>query len=178
MPRPLFVKIRPFAQKLRNSWLFRLLGPKLTDPRLWSLNRRSITMAFGAGIAICFIPLPMHLLAGLVAAMIWHLNVPTLVVTSTFVNPFTAVPVYYFAYRVGTLLLGQPEGDFGFSLSWAWLQNGLGATWKPFLLGCLVCAVVGGYGSYRLLEVLWRISALNRKNARQRAAVQKRYPPL
>ena len=177
MPRPLFVKFRPIALKMRNSRLFRLLGPKLTDPRLWSLNRRAITMAFGTGVAISFIPLPVHLPVGLIAAMIWHLNVPTLVVTSTFVNPVTALPVYYFAYRVGTLLLGQPEGHFGFSLSWTWLQNGLGAIWKPFLLGCLVCAVVGGYGGYRLLEVIWRISTINRKSAR-RVAAQKRYPPL
>jgi uncharacterized protein (DUF2062 family) len=177
MPRPLFVKFRPFAQKLRNTRLFRLLGPKLTDPRLWSLNRRAITIAFGTGVGLSFIPLPIHLPAGLIAAMIWHLNVPTLVVTSTLVNPFTAVPLYFFAYRVGVLLLGTEPGSFGFELSWSWLQNGLGAIWKPFLLGCLVCGVVGGYGAYRLLELVWRISTLNRKSARRMAA-QKRYPPL
>ena len=177
MPRPLFVKFRPFAQKLRNTRLFRLLGPKLTDPRLWSLNRRAITIAFGTGVGLSFIPLPIHLPAGLIAAMIWHLNVPTLVVTSTLVNPFTAVPLYFFAYRVGVLLLGTEPGSFGFELSWSWLQNGLGAIWKPFLLGCLVCGVVGGYGAYRLLELVWRISTLNRKSAR-RIAAQKRYPPL
>jgi uncharacterized protein (DUF2062 family) len=177
MPRPLFVKFRPIAQKLRNSRLFRLLGPKITDPRLWSLNRRAITMAFGAGIAISFIPLPIHLPVGLVAAMIWHLNVPTLVVTAMAVNPITALPVYYFAYRVGVLLLGTQPGNFGFELSWSWLQHGLGAIWKPFLLGCLVCAVIGGFGAYRLLELIWRISTVNRKSAR-RSAAQKRYPPL
>lgn len=177
MPRPLFVKIRPMAEKLRNSRLFRLLGPKLTDPRLWSLNRRAITMAFGTGIAISFVPLPIHLFAGLVAAMIWHLNVPTLVLTSMLVNPITAVPIYYFAYRVGVMLLGTAPGRFGFELSWTWLQNGLGTIWKPFLLGCLVCAIVAGYGSYRMLELVWRISTMNRKSARRQAA-QKRYPPL
>lgn len=178
MPRQLFVKIRPIAQKLRGTRLFRMLGPRITDSRLWSLNRRGITMAFGTGVAISFIPLPVQLPASLLAAMIWHLNVPTLVLTSTLVNPFTALPVYYFAYRVGALLLGVEPGGFSFELSWAWLQHGLGTIWKPFLLGCLVCAVVGGYGSYRLLEVLWRISARNRKSARRLAAAQKRYPPL
>jgi uncharacterized protein (DUF2062 family) len=178
MPRPLFVKFRPIALKMRNSRLFRLLGPKLTDPRLWSLNRRAITMAFGTGVAISFIPLPVHLPVGLIAAMIWHLNVPTLVVTSALVNPVTAVPVFYVAYRVGALLLGHTPGNFGFELSWTWLQNGLGTIWKPFLLGCLVCSAVFGYGSYRLLELIWRISTLNRKSARRSAAAQKRYPPL
>jgi hypothetical protein len=162
---------------MRDSRLFRLLGPKVTDPRLWSLNRRAITMAFGAGVAICFIPLPVHLLAGLVAAMIWHLNVPTLVVTASLVNAVTALPVYYFAYRVGALLLGTPPGVFGFEFSWTWLQNGLGAIWKPFLVGCLVCGVLGGYGAYRLLEVIWRISTVNRKSARRGVSLKRR-PPL
>lgn len=177
MPRQLFVKIRPVAQKLRSTRLFRMLGPKIGDSRLWSLNRRTITAAFGVGIGISFIPLPMHLPVGLLAAMIWHLNVPTLVLTSTLVNPVTALPVYYFAYRVGALLLGIEPGGFAFELSWEWLQHGLGAIWKPFLLGCLVCAVTAGYAAYFLLEVLWRISARNRKSAR-RSAAQKRYPPL
>lgn len=177
MPRPLFVKFRPIAQKLRHTRVFRLLGPKITDSRLWSLNRRSITMAFGAGIAISFIPLPIHLVAGLVAAMIWHLNVPTLVVMSMLVNPVTALPLYYFAYRVGVLLLGARQQTFEFELSFDWLRAGLGAVWHPFLLGCIVCAVVGGYCGYRLLELVWRISTMNRKSAR-RLAAQKRYPPL
>ena len=140
----------------------------LVNSRMAAEGRRP--MCQDTGIAIAFIPLPIHLPAGLIAAMIWHLNVPTLVVTSTFVNPLTAVPVYYFAYRVGTLLLGQPAGSFGFEFSMRWLQDGLGITWKPFLLGCLVCAVVGGYGSYRLLELAWRISTMNRKSARRTAA--------
>jgi uncharacterized protein (DUF2062 family) len=177
MPRQLFVKFRPVAQKLRGTRLFRMLGPKVTDPRLWSLNRRAITMAFGTGVAISFIPLPVHLPLGLTLAMLFHLNVPTMVLTSTFVNPFTAVPVFYFAYRVGVLLLGVEPGSFTFELSWAWLQHGLGTIWKPFLVGCLTCGVAFGYGSYRLLELLWRISAINRKAARRNAA-QKRYPPL
>lgn len=178
MPRPLFIKIRPYAQKLRSTRIFRMLGPKIGDPRLWSLNRRTITIAFGTGIGISFIPLPVHLPLGLTLAMLFHLNVPTIVLTAAFVNPVTALPVFYFAYRVGVLLLGVEPGAFGFELSWAWLQNGLGAIWKPFLLGCLTCGIVGGYGSYRLLELVWRISALNRKAARRSAAAQKRYPPL
>jgi uncharacterized protein (DUF2062 family) len=171
MPRRLFVKVRPFASRMRNSWYFRLLGPRITDPRLWSVNRRAITTAFGAAIAISFIPLPVHLLIGLLAAMIWRLNVPTMLASLFLLNPLTAVPIYYAAYRVGTLLLGQPAGNFAFELSWNWLQTGLGTVWKPFLVGCLVCSVVGGYLAYRLLELIWRISTVNKLNAK-RASVR------
>ena len=51
------------------------------------------------------------------------------------------VPVYYAAYRVGAALLGSPPETSSFQLSWDWLRTAWGL-WKPFLLGCLVCAVV------------------------------------
>lgn len=155
------------ARKLRDKWYFRLLGPRLTDQRLWGLNRRAITAAFGTGIAISFIPLPIHLFIGLAAAVIWRLNIPAMVGTLLLLNPLTAVPVYYMAYRVGALLLRVRPGSFAFELSWAWLQNGLGSVWKPFLLGCMVCGVLGGYLAYRLLELAWRYSTVSRLNARR-----------
>jgi uncharacterized protein len=167
MPRRLFQKFRPFTHSLRERWYFRALGPRLTDARLWSLNRRAITAAFGAGVAIAFIPLPVHFIIGLLVAMVWRLNIPAMIGTLLVFNPITVVPIYYVAYRIGTLLLGIRPGPFAFELSWNWLQSGLGAVWKPFLVGCLVCAVAGGYLAYLGLELVWRISAVSRLNARR-----------
>jgi uncharacterized protein (DUF2062 family) len=168
MPRRLFLKLRPIATRLRETWYFRMLGPRLTDQRLWGVNRRAITTAFGTAVAISFIPLPVHLLFGLLAAMIWRQNIPTMFLTLLITaNPLAAVPLYYAAYRIGTLVLGQPVGKFAFELSWDWLQTGLGSIWKPFLVGCLICGVVGGFLAYRLLELIWRISTVNRLNAKR-----------
>jgi uncharacterized protein (DUF2062 family) len=168
MPRRLFLKLRPLAARLRESWYFKMLGPRLTDSRLWSVNRRAITTAFGTAIAISFIPLPVHMLLGLLAAMVWRQNLPTMFIALLLsANPLAAVPLYYTAYRVGALVLGQPVGRFAFELSWDWLQNGLGSIWKPFLVGCLICGVVGGFLAYRLLELIWRISTVNRLNAKR-----------
>jgi uncharacterized protein len=167
MPRQLFVRFRPIANKLRTSWYFRALGPRITDQRLWGLNRRAITSAVGAGIAIAFVPLPIHLLLGLLVVMIWHLNVPAMIATLTLLNPLTVVPIYFAAYRVGALLLGIKPGPFAFELSWNWLQSGLGSIWKPFLLGCLVCGVVGGYLAYLLLELAWRQNTMSRLRAKR-----------
>jgi uncharacterized protein len=167
MPRRLFHKIRPFTQSLRDRWYFRVWGPRLTDARLWSLNRRTITAAFGAGVATAFIPLPVHVLVGLFVAMVWRLNIPAMIGTLLLFNPITVVPIYYVAYRVGALLLRIKPGPFAFELSWTWLQHGLGAIWKPFLLGCLVCAIAGGYLAYLGLELVWRISTVNRLNAKR-----------
>lgn len=173
MPRQFFKRLRPVAEKLRHSRYFSILGPKIADSRLWALNRRAITSSFGVGIAIQFIPLPIHLPLGLVLAMFYHLNVPTMVGTLFILNPFTAVPIYYFAYRVGALLLGTPPGSFNFEFGWNWLAHGLGSIWRPFLLGCLVCAIVLGLLGRWLLEMIWRWSTATRLAAR-RAGVRRR----
>jgi uncharacterized protein (DUF2062 family) len=168
MPRRLFLKLRPIATRLRETWYFRMLGPRLTDQRLWGVNRRAITTAFGTAVAISFVPLPIHLLLGLLVAMTRRQNLPTMFVTLLITaNPLAALPLYYMAYRIGSLVLGQPVGRFAFELSWDWLQTGLGSIWKPFLVGCLICGVVGGFLAYRLLELIWRISTVNRLNAKR-----------
>jgi uncharacterized protein (DUF2062 family) len=167
MPRRLLRRLLPHQDKLRQRWIFRVFGSRLTDPRLWSLGRRSITAGFGAGLAIAFIPLPIHIPVALLAAIIWRLNVPVIFATIMVVNPLTAVPIYYLAYRVGSLLIGEPLHGFNFHLSWEWLQTGLGPLWKPFLLGCVTCSIAFGYSGYFALELLWRWLTVRRLRGRK-----------
>lgn len=166
MPRRFVRKFTRPMEQLRERWFMKPFGRWIFDPALWSLQRRGITGAFGAGLAICFVPLPMHLLLAGLVAIIARLNVPVLFATVMLVNPLTMVPVYYFAYRTGTTVLGIGPRDFRFELSWQWLQYGLGPMWKPFLVGCLVCAVVTGLLGWLLLELFWRYRV--RKQYRER----------
>lgn len=170
MPRRLLRRLLPHPDSLRKRWIFRAFGSRLTDTRLWSLGRRSITAGFGTGLAICFIPLPLHLPLALLCAVVWRLNVPVTCLTTVLVNPLTAVPMFYGAYRVGTLLTGAPLHGFAFEPSWEWLQNGLGSSWKPFLVGCLACSVVLGYGGYLALELLWRWITIRKLRGRRTQA--------
>ncbi|MDR2216175.1 MAG: DUF2062 domain-containing protein [Nevskiaceae bacterium] len=167
MPRRFFIKLRPMGENIRHGWAARLIGPGLRDARLWALNRRAITSAVGAGVAIAFTPVPAHLLVGLLVAMIWRLNVPAMVATLLVANPLTSVPLYFIAYRVGATLLGATPGDFHFELSWDWLLSGMGGAWKPFLLGSLICSVIGGLTAKYLLELIWRVSTVSRLNSRR-----------
>jgi uncharacterized protein (DUF2062 family) len=128
-----------------------------------------VTTAFGAGLAICFIPLPVHLpLAGLIAVAC-RLNVPAIIATVLLVNPLTMVPVYYLAYRVGAALVGVEPQSFAFEPSWDWLQNGLGPVWKPFLIGCIACAILAGVLGWMGLELVWRWRVKSRYRTRHQA---------
>ncbi|MFM1885145.1 MAG: hypothetical protein RL026_302 [Pseudomonadota bacterium] len=168
MPRRLIRKFTPKPETLRQQWYFRMFGSRVTDSRLWSPNRRSVTAAFGAGLAICFVPLPIHFLLAIGAALLWRLNLPVVFASTYVMNPLTVLPMYYGAYRVGALLVGAPPGEFAFELSWEWLQVGLGPVWKPFLVGCLVCGAGLGLAGYAGLEVLWRWVTLRRLGRRRR----------
>jgi uncharacterized protein (DUF2062 family) len=169
MPRELLKRVL-HPRALREQWYLRLFGSRLADPRLWSLQRRGVTGAFGAGLAICFVPLPVHLPLATLTAIVWRLNIPAIIATVFIVNPLTMVPIYYGAYRVGALITGVHPRHFGFKLSWDWLQHGLGPMWKPFLVGCLVCSIVCGITGWLGLELLWRWRVLNRRYRVRRPA--------
>jgi len=156
MPRRFLKKFTPHPGKLQSRWFVRLFGSRIAHPGLWSLQRRAITGAFAAGLAICFVPLPIHLPLAVLVAIVRRLNLPAIIATVFLVNPLTVVPIYYTAYRVGAAVLGLTPQRFAFKLEFEWLQYGLGPLWKPFLLGCLICGAVAGTLGWVALETLWR----------------------
>jgi hypothetical protein len=89
------------------------------------------------------------------------------IVATYIVNPFTMVPIYYAAYRVGVALLRHQPRHFEFHLTWNWLEHGLGPAWKPFLLGCLVCSLICGLGARWALELVWRAVTIRRYHTRK-----------
>ena len=67
-------KYAPDPRKLESHWLLRTVGLYAQDVQLWSTSRRAVTRAAGLGIGICFLPLPIHTVLALIAALMWRLN--------------------------------------------------------------------------------------------------------
>lgn len=157
MPRRFFKRYVPDHDKIREHKHLRIIRPLLNDPNLLHLNRRSISGAFAVGLFMAWVPVPFQMLLAAVAAVLIRVNLPISVALVWISNPITMPPLFYFAYKVGTWILGVPETDFQFELSFDWLAHGLNTIWQPFLLGCFVtgsvCSLVGGLG----MRMLWRL---------------------
>jgi len=167
MLRQTLKKLMPSPEALQQRWYLRPFGPRILDPRLWALQRRAVTLAFGAGLAIMFIPVPVHMIVAGILAVFLRLNLPTIYTTIWIVNPLTAVPIYYTAYRVGALVTGSHLARFNVAAvdSFSALSS-LGALWKPLMTGCLVCGIICGSFGWLGLELLWRWQVLKRRQRR------------
>ena len=167
MPKNIIKRFLPDHKTLREHKHLRILGPLLEDPNLLHLNRRSVSGAMSVGLFIAFVPVPFQMLLAAVAAMAVRVNLPISVALVWISNPITMPPLFYFAYRLGAWVMGVPELDFDFELSYEWIGHKLELIWEPFLLGCLivgsVLSVVGGIG----MRYLWRYMVVQNWNQRK-----------
>lgn len=174
----------------RHPWLGRL-GPRLTHPRLWHVNRRGIALGlsiglfFGLMVPVAQIPL------SVVAAVLLRANVPTAIASTLVTNPITFAPIYWLAYQVGAFLLGhgvttevpQVIADRGADVIAPVAQSGLAgwmslwfdkvvAAGQPLILGLVIFAVLGSLLGYFVVSWFWRL-----RTSQQRRRRRRRLPP-
>src|SRR5210317_2034467 len=168
MARKILRKFLPHPDVIvKNRWI-KLLGPRLQEPSLWHINRRSCSLAVALGMFCAFIPVPFQMLIAAVGAVLLRVNILVAVPVVWISNPVTMGPMYYFCYLIGAEILNTPPTNFDFELSFDWLLNGLAAIWEPFLLGCLVVGVICSLASFTLMRVLWHMHILG--HMKERAA--------
>lgn len=156
MPRKFFRSLMPHPSHIADNPLIKKLGPRLQDPGLWHINRRSISGAVAVGLFCAVIPVPFQMFLAALGAIYFRVNILLAVPTVWVSNPFTIPPLFYFCYQVGVLILGANEEKFHhFELSMDWLTNELLIVWQPFLLGCFVVASVSALLGYWTVRFLW-----------------------
>jgi uncharacterized protein (DUF2062 family) len=161
MAKKLLRKFLPHPDVIiHNRWI-KLLGPRLQDPSLWHINRRTCSLAVALGIFCAFIPVPFQMLIAAAAAVWMRVNILITVPMVWVSNPLTMGPMYYFCYLVGVEILGEQPGGFDFELSFDWLLTELVAIWQPFLLGCLILGLISALAAFILVRVLWHLHILS-----------------
>ena len=165
MPRKWFKQYLPNPAQLANNRWLNWLGPRLADPQLWTLHRRSVARAVAIGLFAGLMPGPTQMLTAALLVWYWRVNLPVALACTLYTNPFTIVPLYWLAYEYGRLLTGQqhhaatppPEWDAqGFG---SWLQQMVdwaSAMGWPLLLGVPALGISLGRTGYGLIMIGWR----------------------
>lgn len=108
MPKKKIKAWLPTPEKLRENRLIAMFAPFLADPRLWQMNRNSLGRAVYVGVLAAFFPLPGQMPLAIIGALIARANIPMAVALTWITNPLTGIPVFWLAYSLGALLLGEP----------------------------------------------------------------------
>lgn len=156
MPRKIIKKMMPHHSHVTENALLRKLGPRIHDPGLWHINRRSVSGALAVGLFCAFIPVPFQMFLAAIGALLFRVNILIAVPTVWISNPFTIPPLFYFCYLVGVWILGMNPGEFHFELSFDWLANELALIWQPFLLGCFVVGTASAMLGFLGIRLVWR----------------------
>lgn len=169
MPRKLFRKFLPSHDSIRANRYVARLGPWLQHHNLWHLHRRSVAGGVAAGLFAGLIPgsNPVQFLAAALIAVGFKVNLPIAVAVTLYSNPFTIVPLYYMAFKLGQLALFQGGDDLpsialglegkGFR---EWIPTALdwlASVGKPLLLGLPLLAVLLAVIGYVVVDWAWRI---------------------
>lgn len=167
MAKKFFKKWLPDPHKIRDSKYLRMLGPVSHNPNLWHLNRHSVAAAFSIGLFCAWTPLPLHMLLAALLAIFFRANLPLAVSLVWVVNPITMVPLFFYAYKLGTRLLGIPMQHFHFEMSFEWFLESMHLYAEPLVLGCLVLGTLSAIAGNVFVRVVWRHQVVKHWKQRQ-----------
>jgi len=133
--RPFFKRFMPKRQQIQEYQHLQVLGAILHDPNIFHLTRRSAAGGVAVGLFLAFIPLPGQMLLAVLLALLLRVNMPLAIVCVWLSNPLTIAPLFFFAYKTGGWLLGEPVQNIQFAPSFSWLAETFTDIWQPLLLG-------------------------------------------
>jgi uncharacterized protein (DUF2062 family) len=110
---------------------------------------------------------PVQFTAGALLAIAFRVNLPVAVLVTLYSNPFTIVPLYFIAFKLGQLALLQTGGelpDLAFNLEGKgfteWIPAALEwlvSVGKPLLIGLPLLAVLLTVIGYFATDWAWRL---------------------
>src|SRR3954468_12939316 len=112
MPRKLFRRYLPSHETIRQHRYVACFGPRLQHHNLWHLHRRSVAGGVAVGMFAGLIPgsNPVQFLAASLLAIAFRVNLPIAVAVTLYSNPFTVLPLYYAAFKLGQFALVRGDG--------------------------------------------------------------------
>lgn len=162
MPRKFLKRYSPSPKTIREHKTLSWLGSRIHQPNLWHLNHHSVSRAFAIGLFCTWLPFPLQTLIAAFLAIYYRANLPISVALVFVTNPVTIPPMFYFAYKFGSWLLGMTPEPMEMDISWEWFTSSVGQVWQPLLFGCLILAVFSSISGYFAIRIIWRNNIMRR----------------
>ncbi len=188
MPRKFLRKYLPSHAAINENRHIARFGSWLRHHNLWHLHRRSVAGGVAVGMFAGLIPgsNPVQFSAAAALAMAFRVNLPIAVIVTLYSNPFTIVPLYYLAYKLGQFALLEHGGTlspFAFSFEGKGLSEWLPAAFdwlatigKPLLAGLPLLALLLSVLSYIVVRWTWRWYIVYAWHRRQRTRINRIMP--
>ncbi len=165
MFRKRLFKLLPDVDQLRQKKAFGVFGERLFHPALWHLNRRSVAGGLAVGLFCGLIPGPLQMAGAAICALWLRINLPVALATTIYTNPFTIIPLYLVAYRIGLLVLPQsadtippaPVLSANIGASVSSITEWASALGTPLLVGVPLLAALLALAGYVVVRVTWGI---------------------
>lgn len=141
---------------IRNNKSLSFLGDSIHQPYLWHLNRNSVARAFAIGLFCAWLPFPLQTVIAAVLAIYYRAHLPISVSLVFVTNPVTIPPMFYFAYRLGSEMLGLERQSVPMDLGWEWFTTTLGLIWQPLFFGCIMLGIISSATGYFAIHSIWR----------------------
>ncbi len=146
----------PSKESLRKVKSLQFLGEMLFQPNLWHFNRYSVSVAAFVGIFCCFLPIPFQMVPCVLLCIWLRCNVPLSVALVWVSNPITMPPMFYFTYRIGSMILGEPEQVENVTISLSGGAQQIHLIWQPLILGSLLTGLILGGLGFIAVRIYWR----------------------
>lgn len=106
MAKRFFQSWLPSPEKVNNLKIMKIFGRHVLNPKLWYVNRRSISKAMFIGTFWGILPIPLHSLLIVITVLLFEANLPISLLLAWIMNPLTVVPILIFAFWLGTKVYG------------------------------------------------------------------------
>ncbi|CAG1014595.1 hypothetical protein BURC_00734 [Burkholderiaceae bacterium] len=163
-------RLLPTRERLLQSRWLRPIAHYLDNDHLWHADRSSVARAVGIGLFFGLLLPVAQFLFAVVAAIVLRANVAVAAGFTLVTNPLTFAPIYWFAYRLGSWLMGgsvdeqaaqrvEQQAQAAIARNEGIIQglwHSIVSAGAPLALGLTVLAVVAGAIGFGLAWSLWR----------------------
>lgn len=163
-------KFLPDHETVKQSRWIRPFGSWLHHPNLWHLHRRSVAGGVAAGMFCGLIPGPFQMISAAIMSVLFRVNLPVAMFTTFYTNPFTLLPLYLVAYKIGAFVTGRQDGatfshlaipEMNWNNWYTILPEWLLKLGEPFAIGLLLLATSLAVVGYFTIRVLWYWVVMN-----------------